>query len=80
MGEDLSKHEIKDHAKRRRKEKKGLPIGVQLLNGDKVFGILEESRPNVLLVRDRDNNLKDIHRALIKCFMFVLDGGNNNAD
>ena len=80
MGEDLSKHEIKNHAKRRRKEKKGLSIGVQLLNGDKVFGILEESRPNVLLVRDRDNKLKDIHRAMVSRFMFVLDGGTDNAD
>lgn len=80
MGEDLTKHEIKDHAKRRTKEKRGRPIGVQLLNGEKVFGTLEESRPNVLLVRDRDNKLKDIHRALVRRFMFVIDGGTDNAD
>lgn len=80
MGEDLSKHEIKDHAKRRRKEARGRTIAVQLLNGDKVFGTLEESRPNVLLVRDKDNNLKDIHRALVKRFMLIIDGGTNDAD
>ena len=81
MGEDLSKHEIKDHAKRRSREKKGRTIGVQLLNGNKIFGILEGSRPNILMIRDRENNdLKDVHRALVRRFMLVIDGGNKDAD
>jgi hypothetical protein len=78
MGEDLSKHEIKDHVKRRKREREGRTIGVDLLNGDRIVGILEESRPNILMVRDRaDNLLKDIHRALVIRFMFIIDGGND---
>jgi hypothetical protein len=81
MGENLDSHEIKDHVKRRKKEKVGRTIGVELLNGDKVIGILEESRPNLLLVRDRaDNKVKDVHRALVKRFMLIVDGGSDAAD
>jgi|WetSurSiteA1Bulk_404760.scaffolds.fasta_scaffold57755_2 hypothetical protein len=78
MGEDLTKHEIKDHVKRRKKEQTGRTIGVELLSGDRVVGVLEESRPNVLMVRDRaDGLLKDIHRALVKRFLLIIDGGSD---
>lgn len=72
---DLDKHEIKEHVKRRRKEKQGRFLGLQMLDGTKIFGTLEESKPNILLVKDsEDNQVKDIHRALIKRFMLVVDG------
>lgn len=77
MGENLDKHEIKPQAKKRSKrEKKGRVIGIELLSGDKVIGILEESQPNVLLVRDPETNtIRDIHRAIIKRFMVSIEGG-----
>lgn len=75
MSEILDKR-IKEHNKKGRKEKKGRTIGVELLNGEKVFGILENSRTNVLLVRDfKDNRIKDIHRAIIKRFLILITGG-----
>lgn len=78
MGENLDNHEIKEHVKRRKSEKVGRTIGVELLSGERIIGILEETRPNVLMVRDRkDGQIKDIHRALVKKFMLVADGGNN---
>jgi hypothetical protein len=77
MGENLDNHEIKEHVKRRKAEKVGRTIGVELLSGDRIIGVLEETRPNILMVRDRkDGQVKDIHRALVKKFMLVADGGN----
>ena len=76
MGENLDKYLIKDHVKRREHEKKGMFVGIELLNGDKVFGVIEETRPNVFVVRDnRTDKSKSIHRALIKKFMYLIDGG-----
>lgn len=77
MGENLDKYPIKDHVKRREKEKKGTFVGVELLSGDKIFGIVEETRPNVLVIRDKENSLKDIHRALVKRYVHIIDGGAN---
>jgi hypothetical protein len=78
MGENLDNHKIKEHVKRRKAEKVGRTIGVELLSGDRIIGVLEETRPNILMVRDRkDGQIKDIHRALVKKFMLVADGGNN---
>ena len=79
MGENLDKYEIKDHAKRREREKRGHFIGVELLNGDKVFGTLEESRPNILFIKCKGiSSLREVHRALVKRFMFLIEGGNND--
>jgi hypothetical protein len=77
MGENLDQHEIKPQVKKRNKrEKKGRIIGAELLNGEKIIGILEESRPNVLLIRDqKTGDIKDIHRAIIKRFMLRIEGG-----
>jgi len=77
MGENLDKHEIKPQVKKRsRKEKKGRVIGVELLNGEKIIGVLEESRPNILLIRDKETgDIRDIHRAIIKRFMLAIEGG-----
>lgn len=75
---DLDSKEIKDHVKRRKKEKHGRFIGLQMLDGTKVFGLLEESRPNLLLIKDLETGqVKDVHRALIRRFMLVVDGGTN---
>jgi hypothetical protein len=80
MAEDLlTGYEIKDHVKRRKKESRGKTIGVELLNGMKIIGTLEESRPNILAVLDwEDEVVKDIHRALVRRFMIVIDGGKND--
>ena len=82
MGENLDKHPIKNQAKRRLTEEHGRTIGVILLDGNRIIGTLEESRPNILVVRDwQTNTLKDIHRAIIKSFMLIVRGGcNGTAD
>lgn len=75
MGEKLDKR-VKDHNKKGHKEKKGRTVGVELLNGEKIFGTLENSRTNILLIRDfKDNRIKDVHRAIIKRFLILIQGG-----
>lgn len=75
MGENLDKYPIQERVKQRKGERKGRFVGVELLSGDKVFGVLEETQPNVMLIRDKENSLKDIHRTLVKRFMFLINGG-----
>lgn len=77
MAENLDKYPIEKHVKRRQREKKGRLIGAELLNGDKVFGDIEETRPNVFIVKDKEGQLREVHRTLIKRFMFIIDGGAN---
>jgi hypothetical protein len=80
LGETLDKR-IKDHNKKGHKEKKGRTVGVELLNGEKIFGTLENSRTNVLLIRDfKDNRIKDVHRAIIKRFLILIKGGGGAKD
>jgi len=76
MGENLDRYDIKDTAKKRITEKNGRTIGVILLDGTRVVGTLEESRPNMLIIKDRTTNqLRDIHRAITRGFMLVAQGG-----
>jgi|WetSurMetagenome_2_1015567.scaffolds.fasta_scaffold1356711_2 hypothetical protein len=68
---------ITSFTKSRRAEIKGRSIYIQLLNGEKVYGELIKHQPNIFIVKDPKDPevLKEIHRATIKRFMIVVDGG-----
>ena len=69
---------ITDHTKHRRTEKRGRSICVQFINGEKLFGELIEHKPNILIIKDwSDGFTKEFHRATMKRFLVIVDGGQN---
>jgi hypothetical protein len=70
---------ITEHTKHRKLEKRGRSVCVQFLRGDKVFGELVDHKPNILVVRDwSDGFVKEFHRATIRRFLLLIDGGKLN--
>jgi small nuclear ribonucleoprotein (snRNP)-like protein len=70
--------EIDKYTKRTRGEKPGYVIGLELKNGEKIFGRLVKTDKDTLYVETLDEPVivKDVHRVLIKRRMILLTGGH----
>lgn len=71
---------ITNYNKKRKREKSGRTVGVSLAGGELIIGELLRHETNKLYVKDwLDHDMeKEIHRATVKRFMIIIDGGGSD--
>ena len=76
----MIKKEIAESVKKRKTEQKGRLIALQLVDGRKIVGTLEDHNATTLFVREFNEPqfIKDIDRKIVARFIVSVQGGNDD--
>lgn len=73
--------EVAKTVKKRKSEQKGRVVALQLVDGRKIIGTLEDHNVSTLFVREfkEPQFVKDIDRTIVARFVVSVQGGDNGS-